>query len=380
MKVVHLALGKANPARMNGVNVAVHALATHQRRAGIPAEVWGLTRTPEADAGPPREYPLRLFPRPGMPLALPAGLREALDGLGADAVVHFHGGFVPFFYPIARHLAATGRPYLLTPHGAYNRRAMEKGGVWKKLYTALFERPLVRGAASVHCVGRSEAEELPRRFGPVPWFVVPNGHEPGRVFQGSGKAARSGRPLLGYCGRIDMRAKGLDVMAKAFAAYRAGGGTGTLWIIGDGPDLPRLKRALGDGDAAVFWGARFGEEKERLLAELDAFVYPSRHEGFPMGVLEAAALGCCLIVSQETNAGEYVRRHGAGFVLREGSAEELRAAFWELEAAGRRGGWAAFGAAARRMIEEDLNWSRVVRDLVPHYREALERWTAGRGA
>ena len=44
-------MGKANPARMNGVNKVVYQLATRQTAAGLNVAVWGFTKTPEGDYG-----------------------------------------------------------------------------------------------------------------------------------------------------------------------------------------------------------------------------------------------------------------------------------------------------------------------------------------
>jgi len=69
-----------------------------------------------------------------------------------------------------------------------------------------------------------------------------------------------------------------------------------------------------------FLGVRYGEEKLDLVAGFDAFIHSSRWDVLPGACLEAASLGRPLVVSRETNLGEFVERSGAGLVLDETSA------------------------------------------------------------
>ena len=44
MGLIHLVLGKANPARMNGVNKVVFQLASRQAASGRDVQIWGITK------------------------------------------------------------------------------------------------------------------------------------------------------------------------------------------------------------------------------------------------------------------------------------------------------------------------------------------------
>ena len=63
---------------------------------------------------------------------------------------------------------------------------------------------------------------------------------------------------------------------------------GTKVIVGDGPDLPKLKRRYPD---AVFLGARTGVDLAEVYASADIFVFPSRTDTFGNVLLEALASG-----------------------------------------------------------------------------------------
>jgi glycosyltransferase involved in cell wall biosynthesis len=369
MRVIHVALGKANPDRMNGINRIVHNLATYQWRAGNDVEVWGITPTPD-DPTFEREYRLRLFQARGIHRALVPDLRLALSTLDARAVVHLHGGLVPDFYRVARILRKCGQRYLITPHGAFNAEALRKRGWAKRLYLATFERSLVDGALVIHCGGPSEYDNTARLFPGARRIVVPNGIALAEVEFRDRPVEVRARPLFGYCGRMDMRHKGLDLLIDGFLRYRRGRGEGELWMIGNGPDLQELKRRVeeaGETESVVFWGERHGEEKLSLLFRLDVFFHPSRFEGFPMSVLEAAALGKCLVVSDRTNIEEYVERYDAGVILRQGTAEEIADTCMIAQDFYATGDCSRKGANSLRMVEEELSWDQVSGQILAVY-------------
>lgn len=63
---------------------------------------------------------------------------------------------------------------------------------------------------------------------------------------------------------------------------------GSKVVVGDGPDLERLRERYPD---VRFYGARFGEELARIYASADLFVFPSRTDTFGNVILEALASG-----------------------------------------------------------------------------------------
>src|SRR5262245_63841568 len=64
--------------------------------------------------------------------------------------------------------------------------------------------------------------------------------------------------------------------------------SGSKIVIGDGPELPRLKVQYPD---AVYAGYRFGEDLATHLAAADVMVFPSLTDTFGLVNLEAMACG-----------------------------------------------------------------------------------------
>ena len=88
------------------------------------------------------------------------------------------------------------------------------------------------------------------------------------------------RPIAAYVGRVAIE-KNIDAFLRMPWA-------GTKLVIGDGPELPRLKAQHLD---AVYVGFRFGEDLSRHLAASDVFVFPSLTDTFGLVNLEAMACG-----------------------------------------------------------------------------------------
>ncbi|MEJ2602016.1 MAG: glycosyltransferase family 1 protein [Gammaproteobacteria bacterium] len=88
------------------------------------------------------------------------------------------------------------------------------------------------------------------------------------------------RPVFMYMGRV--------AVEKNLEAFLDLDLPGTKYVVGDGPDLVRLRRRY---PAAVFTGYRFGVELAHALASADVFVFPSRTDTFGLVMLEAMACG-----------------------------------------------------------------------------------------
>jgi len=357
----HVTLGKANPERPNGVNVVVHNLALAGRRAGADVEVWGLTHD-TTNNSLPRAYPLRLFRRSRLRFALGRELRAAIAASSPDTVFHMHGVMNPEFYGVARALAAAGRRWIVSPHGAYNAASLRHRQRRKRVFIRLFDRFLVGRAAAIHLLAEDEADGV-RAWIPLPRAILlPNGQD----VPDTGTRADPGNvaPVFGYVGRLAARQKGLDLLLEGFAAYRAAGGTGMLSIVGGGSeqaDLEALAKRLDLGTAVRFAGARFGDEKVALVAGMDWFVHTSRWDGIPMAALEAAATGCPLLVTPATNIAADVTRWQAGLALTDNSPEVIAAGLAEAERLHGAGTTGTMGANAQAMIREDFSWDTIVR-------------------
>jgi glycosyltransferase involved in cell wall biosynthesis len=368
-RIRHLVLGKANPERMNGVNVVVHELARAQIEAGLDAEVWGITADPTAST-PSRPYELRLFEKRRNPFLLPRTLIGALREVEGPTLFHLHGGFIPLFPALARQLDRLGLPFVLTPHGAFREVALRRSALVKWFYLRLLERPLLRRARALQTFTESEARDTEKQIATTPVVVLPNGlavpeggtRVPDEV---EGDRAETG-PIFAFCGRLDTHTKGLDLLFEGMARYHHEGGRGALHLIGAGEDQQALvehTRRLGIADRVRFLGARFGSDKRRALREADVFVLTSRNEGMPVSALEGASLELPLLISRETNLGAEVLEYDAGYVLSSNRPEEIANAMHHAESDLAEGELRPRGGRAARMQREHFSWPPIVAEM-----------------
>jgi phosphatidylinositol alpha-1,6-mannosyltransferase len=119
----------------------------------------------------------------------------------------------------------------------------------------------------------------------------------------------AGKRVLFTFGRLVSRerAKGMDEVMEALPGLLAQHPDLVYLIGGDGPDRPRLAdkaEALGLAGRVVFAGRIAEEEKVAHYRLADAYVMPSRGEGFGIVLLEAMACGVPALASAKDGGRE----------------------------------------------------------------------------
>ena len=218
------------------------------------------------------------------------GLRRVLVQAHA-AVVHTHRTKENVVGALAALMS--GIPSLRTSHGApeHAKKAWSRGQIGVALDTAL-ARHVQR---KVVAVSRDLAVSLRRQYGEQRVVCIPNGIDPAMVRSAAtagSMPALGGRVRVGFVGRL-VNVKRVDLFLQAARVLTADDpGTFRFFIVGDGPLMAQLQaqaHALGVESACEFLG--FQANCLPTLAQLDALVFTSDHEGLPMAALEALALG-----------------------------------------------------------------------------------------
>lgn len=156
------------------------------------------------------------------------------------------------------------------------------------------------------------------------------------------------RPISMFVGRVSVE-KNLD----AFLGLDL---PGTKVIVGDGPDMERLKARH---PGALFLGEKRGRDLARHFAAADVFVFPSRTDTFGLVMLEAMACGVPVAAYPVTGPIDVVE-HGRTGILDEDLASAVRGAL-ELDPA-------QCVASARAQSWEHA--TRVFESLLSRWREA----------
>lgn len=367
MEIIHLILGKANPERMNGVNKVVHQLATQQALHGRHVSVWGITNDLSRNYGV-RNFVTELFPAMRNPFGVAPSLKKAIrEKKGTDVVFHLHGAWVPVYATLARLFKREGIRFVITGHGGYNSIAMQRSSWVKKIYIRLFESRVLAYAHKIHSIGESEVEGLSRFHPNSKSMLLPYGFTRSDVELKP--SPNSDGFTIGFVGRLDTYTKGLDLLIRAFEEFQKTETDSKLWIVGDGPGRVDLERFVERNNVpnVVMWGTRYGAEKEKIMSQMHVFTHPSRNEGLPASVLEAASMGIPVVVSRATNVASQVESYGAGTALAENTVECLIQAFHQLIHLDSNS-MNTLSQQAKTMVDDAFSWNRIVPNFDQLYR------------
>ena len=358
---MHVLADSADPNSANGVNKVVHWLAETQTKSGHQAEVWALK--PElSPATHERSYSLTVFKTARIRFLRSPELNRALHNLASDTWVHLHSVYIPELTAIAHKLKSRGVLYGVTPHGGYLSTYFDPSKVRlkKRIFATLWENWMLRNAAMIHLVGATEVDDIRRRAPRTKTYMIPNGYRREKPILNPASRQESIPPSIVYCGRHEIKQKGLDLLLLGFSDYRKRGGTLGLVMIGAGEDNLRLRsmsKDLNVSDAVSWPGALYGDELHNRLRGAAAFVHTSRFEGLPTACLEAAAFGVPLFLSIETNFGPYLP-DTAGWIYKPNTPEQIAATMFQIQNTPpeRR---LEMGEKAQQMIDQDLPWDRI---------------------
>lgn len=171
----------------------------------------------------------------------------------------------------------------------------------------------------------------------------------------------TGEVVVGYVGRL-AREKQVDRMTSLtdIAGVK-------IVIVGDGPERRALERAM---PRARFVGFQTGHELARTMATLDVFVHTGIDETFCQTLQEAMASGVATVAPAAGGPIDLVRHRETGFLWSPEAPETLPGAVADLATDPELR--ARLGRAGRASAEE-RPWSKVLDDLVGHYRLVAAR-------
>jgi glycosyltransferase involved in cell wall biosynthesis len=176
-----------------------------------------------------------------------------------------------------------------------------------------------------------------------------------------------------YFGRLELHAKGLDLLLDAFAKI-SDAIPQRLVFAGDGQDRHAVETravALGLGDRVRFVGWIPRDDRFKWLAGVDFIVMPSRYESFGLVAAEALAVETPVVAFDIPCLREIVGTD-VGLIVPKGDVNALAKAMWELSGDPDRR--AALGAAGKAKVAH-LSWDRAAEAQGTIYREMTRHKT-----
>ena len=309
--------------------------------------------------------------RVGIP-RMSAAYRRAMKGMRFD-VLHAHS---PFFgaREAKRLHRRDGTPLVATFHSKYY------DDFYKATRSKLLAKAVVRSIVrfynccdEVWVVNRQTGKVL-RSYGYHGDIVVmPNGTDPFQLSEDARREALQryplpdGVPVLIFAGQQNLK-KNPDLVLRACAILKKAKQPFTLLMVGDGPDLHKLKaltRELGLTREVLFTG--FVNDRNMLMAlyeRADLMVFPSLYDNAPMVVREAAAMGTPALLIEGSGSAEGVV-HGQNGFLCKNDPEAIARAIREALPAARD-----VGLEAQRTIP--IPWSRLMEQVEARYAALIQ--------
>jgi glycosyltransferase involved in cell wall biosynthesis len=274
---------------------------------------------------------------------------------------------------MAHHYAVKyGIPYVLQAHGSLPRIMAKQ--MLKRAYDVLWGSILLRDAARVIATTRFEAEQYQSMgVSEEKIEIVPNGIiwsefeslPPKGEFKQHYGLGNDERLIL-YLGRIH-KIKGLDLLLKAFASYAAHRRDTNLVIVGpdDGylPELRRLVKELEAEPSVIITGPLYGRDKLTAYVDADVYVLPSQYEIFGITVLEAAACGTPVIVTDRCGIAELINGQ-VGLVVSYDEGQLKNAIIRMFDDDNMR---RDFGEKGKLLVRERFNWEKIARQMEKIY-------------
>jgi glycosyltransferase involved in cell wall biosynthesis len=288
------------------------------------------------------------------------------------AVVHTHRYRENTLGALACGLLPRRRPrQVVTVHGLpepYRGWRRLKMGLYRALETAA----LRAGRPTLIAVSRQMQFALQDRYPTCDTVYLPNGIDPARLkpvrdpslVRWDLKLSRRA-PVIAMIGRL-APVKGADLFL--WAAHRMLRARPELrfLVIGEGPErgaLEALARELGLEGGVRFLGHR--DDLPDLLQIVDVVLMPSRHEGMPLSLLEALALGKPVVAAAVGGIPEVLRDQEQGVLVPPENPLLLADAALALLAQPARA--RELGAQARQRVLRDFSHTRLAENVAALY-------------
>jgi PEP-CTERM/exosortase A-associated glycosyltransferase len=262
---------------------------------------------------------------------------------------------------------------------AVNHGTFGEGSLRYRISRALESILLRRADAVVAICAGIRAEVLARGVDPERVAVVPNGVHPEwleRRPRVEALAARFGLgqgPVFGYVGSFS-HYEGLPFLVDAAPEFLARFPGSRLVIVGGGRDESKLREAVRRAGPAVVLTGRIKQDEVRdLYTLMDVLILPRRRIRLtemvtPLKPLEAMAAGTAVLASDIGGHSELIEDGQTGVLFKAESPEAL------VEQAARLAGQPDLrrhvADNARRFIERERTWDRIVTRYLPVYRGA----------
>jgi glycosyltransferase involved in cell wall biosynthesis len=300
-----------------------------------------------------------------LPVRGPAGFGYAPQLLrrllAADLdCLHLHGIWMYLSRAATLWAKASGRRYLITPHGMLDPHTLQRRR-WKKWLGRLaYEHSSWRTATAFHALTATEAENIRSAAGAVQLLTIPN------ASPAAGPAPRALRPPhVVFLGRVHavknisalIEGWRLASLPKEARLVIAGWGNPT--------EVSQLEVQVAEAGSSVsFIGPTYGSTRQALLETARFLAQPSLSEAMSMSVLAGWAAGTPAILTASCNLPE---GFAAGAALECGHTPGAIAQALEKALALDETAWLSMATAAQELVRGPFSVEAVAKRWAAAY-------------
>ena len=249
-----------------------------------------------------------------------------------------------------------------------------QGGSWHRSRIEGWLRPITLRRCSGLIIGSSSEEDRMRQKYGMSDGKIARIFNPLDVEEWQAGSRMDARTKLGisvstrvavWHGRIDIHRKGLDVLLKAWKVVcsQRPRGDVLLMLIGSGPDAELFDEEIRKATVPhIRWNRDYILDRRTMrqyLSAADIYVFPSRHEGFPVAPLEAMACGLPIVAASAPGINDILNdgEKCGGLAVPTGDAATFAANLGRL--LDNESECRLFGARARARVEQGASLQAV---------------------
>ena len=223
-------------------------------------------------------------------------------------------------------------PVIIQTHGQLPHFFGMQRSKW--LFDFIIGNHLLKKASQVIALSKVEAEQYKKMCVPTDKIsIVPNGVNINEytelpstgLFKKKNGVDKHTKVVL-YLGRIH-KIKGIDILIKAFRKVCETIDDVILVIVGPDdnylPAVQHLIKSLEIENKVLIPGPKYSVDKLEAFIDASVYVLPSRHEAFPMSVLEACSCGTPVIASRVGALDEMIIDGETGILFDAGDVDQL---------------------------------------------------------
>lgn len=269
------------------------------------------------------------------------------------------------FCIISWRLKRANIPYIISPHGCFHEKALAKHRFKKRIALKTVFYHFLKDAKAYQFLNIEEKE---KSINGEKNIIIPNG-----IIETNNYRVRKNVKKIVFIGRKDINIKGLDILLDACKIIKNKEKNIDFTVDIYGPEHSKtdnkyinnmIKKYRLESFVANH-GPIFGKEKSEVLLQSDCFIQTSRHEGFPMSILEAFTYGLPVLVTEGTNVGNLVEKNNCGWVCKCNAIQVanliMKAVEDDIEEKSKNA----------LILVKEFSWSKISKKTITKYKEYI---------